>query len=302
MSDIDLREAVMAKALELQVMGETAPRYARDQVNQPMINNWVEAMGDSLSRYTQGEAPPAMAQVWTMGGLNPQRDPNDPLHSMMEFLTEQGFTAVLGTNCEQTYERYLRVGEQLSVTTVLDSVVGPKMTGVGEGYFVTTKSVWRVEDEVVATMLFRVLKYRPKQADANAVDPTKVLRPAINRDTEFFWEGTRQGELRLQQCGSCHELRHPPGPVCPSCGEFDRTFVVSSGVGRLFSFVVHRYPAVPGKQLPLLLGLIELDEGVRMVAELVGMGPEDVEIDMPVQVAWQRIDDSLTLPVFERRS
>ena len=51
---------------------------------------------------------------------------------------------MLGTNCEQTYHRYLRVGEEVTVTTRLESVVGPKQTGVGEGYFVTTRNIWRV--------------------------------------------------------------------------------------------------------------------------------------------------------------
>ena len=133
-----------------------------------MINNWLEAIGDENPRWTKGEAPPAMAQVWTMGGLHPKRDPDDPLHSMMELLTAEGFTGVLGTNCEQTYERTLRVGEEVTVTTRLEEVVGPKRTGVGVGYFVTTRNVWRVAcpdgpGEVVATMLFRVLKFVPKE-------------------------------------------------------------------------------------------------------------------------------------------
>jgi hypothetical protein len=81
----------------------------------------------------------------------------------MEVLTGEGYTAVLGTNCEQTYERYLRVGERVRVTTALDAVVGPKRTAMGEGYFVTSKNTWYVGDEVVATMLFRVLKFIPKE-------------------------------------------------------------------------------------------------------------------------------------------
>ena len=81
----------------------------------------------------------------------------------MEVLTDAGYTAVLGTNCEQSYERYLRVGDELRVTTALDSVVGPKNTAMGEGYFVTSRNTWYVGDEVVATMLFRVLKFIPKE-------------------------------------------------------------------------------------------------------------------------------------------
>ena len=78
-------------------------------------------------------------------------------------LTAAGYTAVLGTNCEQSYERYLRVGDELRVTTALDSVVGPKNTAMGLGYFVTSRNTWYVGDEKVASMLFRVLKFIPRE-------------------------------------------------------------------------------------------------------------------------------------------
>ena len=90
-------------------------------------------MGYDNERFRSGEAPPSMAQVWTMPGLGRRRPPEDPLTRMTEFLTEEGYTAVLGTNCEQTYERYLRVGEQLRVTSALDSVAGPEEHGDGRG-------------------------------------------------------------------------------------------------------------------------------------------------------------------------
>ena len=289
-------DEIMAAAERIKAKGETAPRPGRDPVNQPMINNWVEAIGDTDPRWRSGEAPPAMAQVWTMGGLHPRRDPDDPLHSMMTVLTEAGFTGVLGTNCEQEYARTLRIGEELTVTTRLESVVGPKQTGVGEGYFVTTRNVWRVADEVVASMLFRVLKFVPKQAEP---DPGEfVLRPQVNRDTAYFWEGTRAGELRIQNCNACGAFRHPPGPACPQCGALDRGHVVSSGRGTLFSYVVHRHPPVPGRELPILLALVDLEEGVRMVGELVETDAEKVEIGMPVVGDFRRIDDDLTLPVW----
>ena len=160
-------ERIMAEAERIKAVGETNLRTGRDPVNQPMINNWVEAIGDTDPRWTQGEAPPAMQQVWTMGGLHPKPRADDPLHAMIGLLTDEGFTGVLGTNCEQTYARTLKVGEEVTVTTALESVVGPKQTGVGEGYFVTTRNIWRVghadgHDEEVATMLFRVLKFVPK--------------------------------------------------------------------------------------------------------------------------------------------
>src|SRR4051812_45028304 len=176
----------MEAAGRLHAQGETAPRLARDPVNQPQVHAWLEAIGDpnpvyrdtpeAAAVYGGPVAPPAMAQVWTMYGLGlPGTDPQqgragDPLHQMMQVLDDAGLTSVLGTNCDQTYDRYLRPGDHVSVTTCLDSVVGPKKTAVGEGYFVTTRSVWRVGEEQVATMLFRVLKYRPKGRSSAAGD------------------------------------------------------------------------------------------------------------------------------------
>lgn len=304
---MSLHDQVMAEAARIQGLGETAGREARDPVNQPTINNWLEAMGNTNPRFAagsgRGEAPPSMAQVWTMYGLGGKPPADDPLHGMMNVLTDAGYTAVLGTNCEQEYVRYLRVGEQVRVTTALDSVVGPKQTAMGEGYFVTSRSTWYVGSEVVATMLFRVLKYKPRPAVVEqppVVEPaeTFVLRPMKNRDTEFFWEGTGLGELRIQSCNACGALRFPPGPACPDCGALDRGHVVASGRGTVFSYVVHRHPPVPGRELPILIALVDLEEGVRMVGELVDVEPDDIKIGMPVTVDFRRIDDDLTLPVW----
>ena len=290
---------IMAQTEKLMALGETSPRLARDPVNQPMVNNWLEAIGETDERFTRGEAPPAMAQVWTMYGLNPTRPEGDPLHGAMQMLDAAGFTSVLGTNCDQTYERYLREGERVAITTRLESVVGPKQTGVGEGYFVTTQNSWWVgegdERELVATMLFRVLKYKPRPPGP---DRSMVIRPSRNRDNEFFWEGTALGELRIQKCNACGELCHPPGPMCPTCHASDRGHVVASGRGTIFSFLVHHAPRMPGRELPLTIALVELEEGVRMVATVTG-APEDLAIGDRVVAGYDRLDEDTTLPTWE---
>ena len=309
---------VAARAEELRSLGETEPRLARDPVNQPQIHTWLEAMGDAHPAYRDTPealalnggpvAPVAMHQVWTMYGLGlPGEDPaagraGDPLHQMMGVLDEAGFTAVLGTNSDQTYDRPLRPGEQPTVSIRLESVVGPKQTGVGEGWFVTTRSTWRVGEEQVGSMLFRVLKFRPSaRKGPDLTDPSRTVRPSINRDNAFFFEGTALGELRIQSCNACGALRHPPGPVCPSCHAMDRGFVLAAGTGRVYSFIEHHAPQIPGKKLPLKLAVIELDEGVRMIGELRGVDIADVSIGMPVQVGFDRIDDDLTLPYWAVR-
>lgn len=125
------------------------------------------------------------------------------------------------------------------------------------------------------------------------------MRPQSNQDTAFFWEGTHAGELRIQRCSSCGSLRHPPGPSCPACHAFGRDFVRASGEGTVFSWTVHRHPPIPGQELPIVLVLVELPEGVRMVGRLAGVAPDAVEIGMPVRAAYTVVDDDLTLVDWE---
>ena len=127
-----------------------------------------------------------------------------------------------------------------------------------------------------------------------------ITRPMVNRDSRFFWDGTAVGELRIQRCNACGELRFPPGPACRGCEAYDQGHVVAAGTGTVFSYVVHRHPPVPGKELPIVLALIDLDEGVRMVGEVVDVPDDEIEIGQRVRVDFHRIDDELTLPVWRR--
>ena len=112
-----------------------------------MINNWLEAIGDRNPIYVDDAAaqaaghrgvvvPPAMIQVWTMLGLRGVRVDDDPLTRIIELFDEAGYIGVVATNCEQTYHRYLRPGEEASVCAELTDVIGPKRTALGEGYFI----------------------------------------------------------------------------------------------------------------------------------------------------------------------
>lgn len=321
--------AIREAADRIRAAGPSAARPGRDPVNQPMISNWAEAIGDANPVYTDPAAaaasvhgglvaPPAMAQVWTMGGLHPATPARggDPLQQMIQVLDEAGFTSIVATNCEQEYHRYLRHGERVSVRTVLADVTGPKRTALGEGWFVTTRSTWYVADEPVASMMFRVLKYRPP-AGVGAVVPAAAsaggaagvavaaelaagpaLRPVVSPDTAFFWAGTAAGELRIQRCEGCGRLRHPPGPRCPACGAAKPGYQVAAGTGQIYSYVVHHHPPVPGKQLPFVVALVTLTEGVRMVGELLGVPPGQVRIGLPVRAEFVRVDDELTLPAW----
>lgn len=319
-----MSESITAAAQRIKAAGESKPRPGRDPVNQPMINNWVEAIGDQNPIYVDANAaraaghggivaPPAMAQVWTMGGLHAARTMDDPLGLMMGILDEAGFTSVVATNGESTYHRYLRLGEQPSIATTLEEVVGPKKTGLGMGWFVTTRNIWYVDDKPVAEMLFRVLKFAPptRAAPTDGVDPAQAIRPMISLDTEFFWAGTKVGELRIQKVAD-GSLRHPPIPAVWQDKSEPTEYVVSSGLGTVFSFVVHHAPKVPGRTMPFVVALVELDDlgersdgesnRVRMLGELRGVAPESVRIAMPVEVEFLYVDDDLTLPAWRPRS
>jgi uncharacterized protein len=325
----DAADRIRAEAQRIMALGESSPRVARDPVNLPIIGNWVEAIGDANPVYTDPEyaaasvhgglvAPPAMAQVWTMPGQRRAGDGSDPMSQIVTVLEEAGYTSVVATNSDHVFHRYLRHGERLTLRVALIDLIGPKRTALGEGWFFTTRNTWYSGDEAVATMNFRILKFRPAAADngqgpspAPAQKPAPraaaeapappggfVMRPVVSPDTKFFWDGLSAGELRIQHCGACGALRHPPGPMCPRCGSAEPGYVRAAGTGTVFSYVVHHHPPVPGKQLPLVIALVELDEGVRLLAEMPGVAADQVRIGMPVQIEYVRVDDELTLPAW----
>jgi len=313
-------ERIRSEAERIIALGEGSPRFARDPVNLPMIENWVEAIGDDNCVYTDPEfaaasvhgalvAPPAMAQVWTMAGQRAGRDDSDPMSQIVAVLEDAGYTSVVATNADYAFRRYLRLGERLALRVRLAGLTGPKRTALGEGWFFTTRHTWCSGDEVVATMDFRILKFRPAGPGADNGSPGHaaigpVMRPVISPDTKFFWDGMAAGELRIQRCRGCGALRHPPGPMCPGCGQAmgagpgDPGYVVAAGTGTVFSYVVHHHPPVPGKKLPLVIALVELDEGVRVIGEMPAVRPESVSVGMPVRIKFLRVDDELTLPAW----
>jgi uncharacterized OB-fold protein len=126
----------------------------------------------------------------------------------------------------------------------------------------------------------------------------KRPRTVVNVDNAFFWEGVAERRLLIQRCADCGLLRHPPRPMCGACQSTEWDTLEASGRGTLFSFVVHHHPPLPGVTAPHLVGVIELEEGTRFVAELVEVEPADVAIGMPMWLRWVQMDDELTLPLF----
>jgi len=294
-------EEIAQAAERIKAEGKSKPRRGRHAVNQPMVDHWLDAIGDKNPVYVDEAAakaaghpgivaPPAMIQVWTMAGLGGVRSDDDPLSKIMGLFDENGYIGVVATNCEQTYHRYLRPGDEVSVAAELTDVVGPKNTALGEGFFITQKITWSVAQEPVAEMIWRIMKFKPAdQVAASSVpadlDPELMMRPAASRDTQFFWDGVNAHELRIQKRPD-GTLQHPPVPALWADKDAPVDYVVATGTGTVFSFVVHHAPQVPGRTLPFVIALVELDEGVRMLGELRDVDPAKVNIGMPVRATY----------------
>ena len=123
-------------------------------------------------------------------------------------------------------------------------------------------------------------------------------RPAVTEDTAFYWEGAARGELLLQRCSACGTLRHPPTPGCPSCRglTWDPTAAVGRGV--VYSFVVLHPPLVPGVDTGTVVAVVELDEGPRVVTNVVETTPDDVRVGLPVELCFESLGDGAVLPQF----
>lgn len=123
-------------------------------------------------------------------------------------------------------------------------------------------------------------------------------RPVMTMDTEFFWKAARKHRLAIQRCGGCGKLRHPPMPCCPHCHSFEWDTVDSAGKGELLSYTVVHAPLVPPFTKPYAVGLVALDEGTRLVAELVDADLDNIKIGTPVELEFLECEGDLTLPVF----
>ena len=306
-------EDIQRAAERIKSEGKSKPRKGRHAVNQPMVDHWLDAIGDKNPIYTDEAAakaaghpgivaPPAMIQVWTMAGLGGVRSDDDPLSKMMRLFDDNGYIGVVATNCEQTYHRYLRPGDEVSVSAELTDVVGPKSTALGEGFFITQKITWSVGSEDVAEMMWRIMKFKPA-ADSTAssvpddLDADLMMRPAASRDTQFFWDGVNAHELRIQRRPD-GSLQHPPVPAIWQDKATPVEYAVASGKGTVFSFVVHHAPQVPGRTLPFVIALVELEEGVRMLGELRNVDTSSVKIGMPVQVSYIDFPDGESGPAW----
>ena len=130
-------------------------------------------------------------------------------------------------------------------------------------------------------------------------EPTKPI-PVPNEDSAVYWRGCNDGKLLLQRCGSCGHFRFYPRILCTNCSSLETEWVEASGRGAVYSYsVIHRAPSPAFKaEVPYVLAVVVLDEGVRMMTNIVDCAPDQVRIDMPVRVRFDRVSDEIAVPKF----
>ena len=292
------------------------PVLAPDEVNAAMIRHLVETVGDDNPIYTNTElaatsihggivAPPTMLQAWVMMSFKgPKLTGESPYEKMNQLLFSRGFTSVLGTNSEQTYERYLRPGDQLTMRTVIDSISNEKSTGLGTGHFVGTRQdYYDANNQLVGSMLFRIFRFKPAaKAPISKPRPARP-RPATTHDNQWWFDALNEGVLYAQGCGQCSLVRFPTGPMCPSCHSLKWTKVDMPLSGSIHSFVVAHYPQVPSFDYPLPILLVDLDpvdapggNKIRMVMNSADTDLESLVIGARVRIDIRSTDPDMKLP------
>jgi len=126
--------------------------------------------------------------------------------------------------------------------------------------------------------------------------------PEITPESKGFWEGCRRHELLIQKCRVCGALRHYPRAMCPNCGSWEIEWVKVSGRGKVYSWMVtHRtfHHGFAG-DVPYASVIVELEEGVRLMTEVVDVKSEELYIGMPVEVVFEDVTPEITLPKFKK--
>lgn len=134
---------------------------------------------------------------------------------------------------------------------------------------------------------------------------TQKPLPQPTPETQPFWDGCKRHELLLPLCLNCNRVHFYPRALCPHCWSADLKWVRSPGKGKLYSYVInHRLAPGFEDEVPFVIAIVELEEGVRMMSNLVGVAadPDALPIDLPLEVTFDDVNEAITLPKFRPAS
>jgi len=133
------------------------------------------------------------------------------------------------------------------------------------------------------------------------MDMPKKPVPIVSPWAKPFWDAAREEKLILQKCKDCEKHVFYPRIACPHCFSEDVEWVEASGKGTVYSYTVvtNNAPSAFIQDMPFVIAIVKLQEGVQMLTNIVGCDPKQVQCDMPVEVTFERLDDEFTLPKFK---
>jgi len=130
--------------------------------------------------------------------------------------------------------------------------------------------------------------------------PAQLPPLVIDSDSRPYWEGLAQGELRIQRCGACSRYVFYPRAICPHCSSGQLSWVTATGKGAIYSYTVAHQAFGPfADEVPFVIAIVELEEGVRMMTRIVDAPHEQVCIGAAVHVTFATISEEMTLPYFQ---
>ncbi len=127
--------------------------------------------------------------------------------------------------------------------------------------------------------------------------------PVIDPESAPFWSAARERAFLIRHCSACGRNHFYPRHSCPHCWSEQCEWRRASGRGRIYSYTVIHHNDVPPfhEQVPYIVALIDLEEGVRVTSNIVECTPEVVHVGLPVEVVYERVSDEVTLPRFRPR-
>jgi len=125
--------------------------------------------------------------------------------------------------------------------------------------------------------------------------------PWPSPETRPFWDACKRHTLSLPYCVTCKAFFFYPRQFCPRCFSWDIDWRDCSGRGVIYTFAIQYRPQAPGFTPPYVTAIVQLDEGPRMLTNIVGVepSPETIRCDMRVEVTWEDVNDEITLPLFK---